>query len=136
MEINITQFFNETCPRDYSASIAELGNDAGSSTWRAACEDSADYMLLDDEEKRDAFRVFVLSSGGWNDDEIKTWTDIELNALLIQWIAGDIRECLEWDHERGDIDAWDYYKQLAEDGTVPSRLFKSDDNQVYFYIGE
>ena len=136
MELNITKFFNEACLRDYSASVAEIGSDAGPSTWRAACEDSADYMLLDDDDKREAFRAFVRSSGGWDDEEIATWPDVEINALCLQWIAGDIRECLEWDHERGDVDAWTYYTQLAEQGTVPSNLFKDDDGQVYFYIGD
>jgi hypothetical protein len=130
MELNITKFFNETCPRDYSASVAEIGNDAGPSTWRAACDDSEDYMLLDDNDKRDAFRAFVKSSGGWSEEEIAEWSDVELNALCLQWIAGDIRECLEWDVD----DVWLNYRELAEEGTVPSDLFKADDGQVYFSL--
>lgn len=42
MEINITTFFNNAAPMDYSASIAEIGDDAGPSTWRAANE--AEYF--------------------------------------------------------------------------------------------
>ena len=137
MELNITQFFNECTPMDYSASIAEIGNDAGKTTWQAAKDDSSDYMLLDTDDKRDAFRSFVQSSGGWTEDEIAAWSDIELNALLLQWIAGDIREGFEWEHERPeDVSEWEWYEQLANDGSVSGRLFKSDNNQVYFYIGD
>lgn len=32
MEINITQFYKEACPKDYSASRAEVGNNAGQYT--------------------------------------------------------------------------------------------------------
>ena len=137
MELNITRFFNECSPMDYSASIAEIGNDAGKTTWQAAKDDSSDYMLLDTDDKRDAFRTFVKSSGGWTEDEIAAWSDIELNALLLQWVAGDIREGFEWEHERPeDVSEWEWYEQLANDGLASGRLFKSEDNQVYFYIGD
>ncbi len=92
MEVNITQFFNEACPRDYSASVAEIGNNAGKATWEAANEDSAEYMLIDTDEKRDALRQHVRGFGAWSDDEIAAWTDIELNALFIQLVSGDMRE--------------------------------------------
>jgi len=36
VELNITAFFNTIAPMDYSASVAEIGNDAGPATWRAA----------------------------------------------------------------------------------------------------
>ena len=32
MDIDITTFFNEAAPRDYSASVAEIGRDAGPTT--------------------------------------------------------------------------------------------------------
>lgn len=63
MELDITGFFNAAAPMDYFASVAEIGRDAGPSTWRAACDDAPDYPLLDTEEKRDAFRRFVRDSG-------------------------------------------------------------------------
>lgn len=133
MELNITRFFNEAAPRDYSASVAELGASAGADTWRAAFDDSADYPMLDTAEKREAFRAFVRSSGGWSDEEIRIWDDAELNALLIQWIAGDMREC--------DIgpettpEQWAEYEARATEGQCPSRIFRADDSAVYFYIG-
>ena len=131
MDINITRFYSEACPRDYSASVAEIGNNAGRDTWRAACDDSSDYLMLDDADKRQAFRDWLKPFGAWDDAEIAAWSDSELNALFLQWIAGDIRECLEWDVE----DPWAHYAELSEAGTVSSNLWRDDDTgQVYFSL--
>jgi hypothetical protein len=133
MDIDITDFFNTAAPMDYSASVAEIGCNAGADTWRAACEDSADYMLLDTDEKRDAFRDYAASFGAWDREEIAAWSDTELNALLIQMISGDMREFN--DLADGDWKAWE---ALCEDGTCSGRLYGSElstDGRVYFNIG-
>lgn len=131
MELNITKFFTEVAPMDYSASVAEIGQDAARSTWQAACDDSSDYPMLDTEEKREEFRRYVKGFGAWEEEEIRSWTDEELNALLIQMIAGDIRE--------GDLDSdnpdWEKYEKDSESGRVAGRIFKSAD-QIYYYVGE
>lgn len=132
MELNITKFFTEAAPMDYSASVAEIGASAGADTWRAACEDSADYPLLDTDEKHEAFRAFVRSSGGWSDEEIAAWPDSELNALCIQWIAGDIREALL---DGAQTIEWDQYQAHSEQGLVSGRLFKGTDGEIYFDMG-
>lgn len=130
MQINITKFYNEAAPMDYSASVAEIGQDAGRQTWNAAKEDASDWNMLDSEEKREAFRDWVKQSGGWNDQEIAAWSDIELNALFVQWVAGDIRECLEWDVE----DIWANYEELARAGTVSSNLWRDDQGEIWFSL--
>lgn len=131
MEINITKFFTENAtPMDYSASVAEIGQNAGRITWEAAKEDTGFFQFLDTEEKVDAFKSFVLDSGGWTQEEIDAWSIRELNALFLQWIAGDIRECLEWDVD----DVWANYEEMGESGAVPSRLFKTESGEVYFDI--
>ena len=136
-ELDITDFFNNAAPMDYSASVAEIGNDAGPSTWRAACEDSPEYFLLDTDEKRDAFRKYARGFGAWNDEEIAAWTDIELNALCIQMISGDMREA---DLAPGmTADAWKEYEQKANTGQIPGRIYGgplSTDGRVYFSISE
>jgi hypothetical protein len=38
-------------------------------------------------------RDFARSSGGWNDEECAAWTPQEVNALFLQWVAGDVRQC-------------------------------------------
>jgi hypothetical protein len=131
MELNITHFFTDAAPMDYSASVAEIGNDAGRSTWQAACEDSSDYPMLDSDEKREAFRAYVKGFGAWSHDEIAAWSDSELNALLIQMIAGDIREA-SLDTEDPD---WEQYQQDSEAGRISGNIFKGTDAQIYYYIG-
>ena len=131
MEINITKFFTEeACPRNYAASAAEMGQDAARITWEAAKEDAGFFQFIDTPEKIEAFKAFVLDSGGWSQDEIDAWSVREINALFLQWVAGDIRECLEWDVD----DIWATYEEMAEAGQVPSRLFRTDD-AVYFSLG-
>ncbi|WP_196301891.1 hypothetical protein, partial [Streptococcus pneumoniae] len=64
---------------------------AGRDTWRHAVEDAPDYNLLDTDDKRDEFRAHVKGFGAWSDEEIAAWSDVELNALFMQLISGDIR---------------------------------------------
>ena len=132
MELNVTHFFETAAPMDYSASVAEIGQDAARSTWQAACDDSGDYPMLDSEEKREEFRRYVKGFGAWSEDEIRAWSDSELNALLVQMIAGDLRE--------GSLDCedpdWEQYRKDSESGRISGRLLKGTDGQVYYYIGE
>lgn len=130
MELNITQFFNQAAPMDYSASIAEIGQNAGTDTWNAACEDSEDYPLLVTADQLDAFQEFVSDSGGWTDEEIAEWSTRELNALCIQWISGDMREA-GLDADSTDED----WKEYEANDSLCHRLFKGIDGQIYFYIG-
>ena len=133
MELNITHFFNTAAPMDYSASVAEIGNDAGPATWAAACEDSPDNMMLDTEDKREEFRAYVGTFGAWEPAEIAAWSDVELNALLIQLISGDMRE--------GDLapdmtaDAWIEYEERAHAGQCSGNIYRATDGEVYYYVG-
>ena len=131
MELDITTFVMQAAPMDYSASVAEIGANAGRDTWNAACEDSEDYMILDNEDKREAFRSFVRSSGGWDANEIAAWSDNELNALCIQWIAGDMREA---DMSSDWTDA--QWAEYESDESNRGRIYRGDDGKVYFYCGE
>lgn len=132
MELNITALCNSMCPRDYSASVAEIGANAGADTWRAACDNAPDYSdWLDTDDKRESFRDFVRGYGAWSDNEINAWSNDELTALLIQFISGDIRE--------SGLDAgidWPEYYELSEHGTISGNLFRADDGEIYYTIGD
>lgn len=131
MELDITTFVMQAAPMDYSASVAEIGANAGQDTWNAACDDSEDYPILDNDDKREAFRRFVRSSGGWTADEIVAWPDNELNALCLQWIAGDMREAgIEADWTPAQ---WAEY-EVNEN--IPHNIYRGIDGKVYFYIGD
>ena len=122
MEINITSLL-EADQFALSHSRMEGGENAGQNTWRASLEAAEETPLLDTEEKLQAMRDFALSSGGWDDEEVAAWTSQEVNALFLQWIAGDCRECGA--DRLGDLD-W---------GTVEAgNLFKGIDGQIYFSI--
>ena len=136
MELNITRFFTDAAPRDYSASAAELGPDAGRITWAHACEDSPDYAaeLLPDADSRESWRDYVGTWGAWNATERAAWSDAELGALLLQSIAGDMRECgIGPDSTAAD---WARYHADAEDGRVSGRIWRDDSGQVFYYVGE
>lgn len=129
MELEITDFFNRCTPQKYAASVAEEGEFAGHITWRNALNDGKTmFNLLDNDEKSKAFRAFVKSSGGWSDKEIQAWTNAELNALAMQWIAGDIRESMYL--EKHPID-WSAYE---EDENERHSIFRSEDGKIYFSI--
>lgn len=129
MEINITKFFNTACPKDYSASAAEIGENAGRITWAAACDDTMDWNLLDDANKLDCMRGWLKASGGWDQEEINAFSDEELNAIFLQLISGDIRES-----GLADGGLWEEYQKDAEDGRVSGTLFQGADGQVYFSL--
>lgn len=129
-EINITEFFNVGTFIDYSASVAEIGTNAGPETWNNASEAVEDHEMLKTDEQRQAMRDWAESSGGWDDDEIAAWSDTELNALFIQLVSGDIRECsLE------QVD-WEAYEKECEAGNAKGCIFRGDDGQIYYELSE
>lgn len=136
MELDITAFFNSAAPREYSASVAEIGANAGPDTWRAACCDAPDYPILDTEEKRDAFRAFVRESGGWSAEEIAAWSDAELTALCLQWISGDMREPVGFELGTDTTpEQWAEYERQANAGKCSGRIFLAGDGRVFFDCG-
>ena len=134
MDLDITQFFTEADAQDYSASRAELGDNAGTITWNAAKRAAGEWLwpLLDTDDKRDAFRAHVKGFGAWDETEIAAWSNEELNALLYQMIAGDMRE--------GGLNTfkpdWATYEDDAARGTVAGRIFRGTDGRVYYYLGD
>lgn len=91
MYIDITSLLEMDCFA-LSHSRMEGGQDAGRNTWNASKEQADETPLLDTKEKLQAMRDFARSSGGWDKEEIAAWDSRELNALFLQWIAGDVRQ--------------------------------------------
>ena len=123
MELDITEFFNGARPADYSASVMELGEHAGDITWNRALAAARRWNLLDTPDKQAAFRAHVRGFGAWSDAEIEGFSSVELNALLIQLIAGDIREA--------GLDSgttWEEYNASENAG----RLLQGIDGRVYY----
>lgn len=117
MEVEVTHLVNRADDMAYySASRAELGDDAGAVTWQNAmdCFDpenlDADPPLVSTEEQLQAARDWFAEFGAWEPEEIAAWNAQEVNALLLQFVAGDIRE--------------------GSDSVYPG-----DDGRYWFYVG-
>lgn len=130
MDINITEFFFDSTPCLYSASVAEIGQNAGAITWRHSMERATRRDILRTPDEFDAARTFIRSSGGWSDEEVNAMPEKELRAMIIQWIAGDMREC-GLDTSSPD---WTEYEQQANEGNIPSNIYRADDGSVWFSL--
>lgn len=129
MEINITKFFTQNkAPRDYSASVAEIGKDAGAATWQAACDDAQEVIYLDSPEKREAFKEFADACGFEGESE-------NLDALFLQWISGDCREMGLNTPADFDVIDWPKIEMEQAEGQIPSNIFHGIDGEIYFYAG-
>lgn len=130
MEIDITSFVTNADPFDFSASRAERGQNAGLETWANATAEGASSPFLTSEAQLDAMRAFVKSSGGWDCKEIAAFSDVDLNALFIQWVSGDMREMGLDACELDDFD-WEDYEELCQAGQMSGRIFKGGDNYYF-----
>ena len=137
-EIDITSLVTDDespfVPFDLSNNRATLGDDAGRLTWQASKECGEAINLLTTEDRVEAWKEFVASSGGWSREEVEAMPAADLNALLLQWIAGDIREAFGDDA----ADQWDWvaYGEDASAGRISSRLYRGDDGRIYFSIAQ
>ena len=138
MYIDITEFMRNAEPAEFSASKAELGNDAAQITWRAAKREAAESPLLKTPDDCQALRDWAAGFGAWDDDERAAWGSDDCNALLIQVISGDLRElellCYS-DSDDLSID-WDEAEKLSAAGAISGGISKGYDGRVYFYMGD
>jgi hypothetical protein len=114
-----------------SNSVANLGDNAGKITWNNSLNAAKEMpQPLDTEEKQKAFRKFVREYSSELEGDCKD--NVELNALFIQWVAGDIREAFGYDlAEDFNEWNWDEYEIDSEKGHVSSNLYKQD-GKLYF----
>lgn len=131
MEIEITTLLKTDC-FPLSHSIAEGGDDAARNTWRNAKEQAKEIPLLKTPEELQAARDYFKSFGAWSGDEIAAWNDQEINALFLQFIAGDVRELGADSLEEID---WTEAEELQSNGQAPSNIYKSNDGRIFFYLG-
>ncbi len=142
MELDITRFVAETDAFQFSASAAELGQDAGRITWNNARDEARDAPLLATADQIEQAREWFKSFGAWDDDERAAWDADDINALLIQFISGDLREleslCAA---DNGGID-WECARELSEAGTIGGRIYRGDVpgsdglGRIFFYLGD
>ena len=120
MEINVTKFVNDSDSMiEFSASQAELGYDAGRYTWNNALEHVDDDLLCEDIAALDSW---LDGFGAWDEEDRAEWSVEDYNALLLQFIAGDIRE----------MEAYDSFEEYSE--VAGGNLHPSDDGEWYYNI--
>jgi hypothetical protein len=130
MEIDITQFFADADPFEFSASRAERGQNAGPETWANALEEAKGAPMLKTEDELAAFRSYVEDFGAWSTEEIVAWSPTECNALFVQMVSGDIREA-DLDQEKPD---WIAYETGVAAGRYAGNLFVGDDDHIYYSL--
>lgn len=132
---------------DYSCSRAERGAYAGPGSWAAANNDAMSLLPASlaeknihqktvTEEEFDAHIIEWLKPwGGWDDEEIEAMGVQGRRALLLQFIAGDIREAGLGDDRPEDItdDQWAEYEQRAQNGQVQGSIWR-DGSDIWFSL--
>jgi hypothetical protein len=128
MELDITHMIDDSDKMPtLSGSRAELGNNAGKITWRNSLAYGKAHPLLKTDADKDEARKYFKGFGAWSKEEIAAWSDDELQALVCQYIAGDIREM-------ESADSYEEYQKGAEAGRYGGRLYKGDDGRFYFSL--
>lgn len=129
MELNITALVADIDPCYYSASRAELGEDAGRITWENSMDRVEETPILETDEQRQEVRDYFKGYGAW-DDEIAAWTNQELDALLLQEISSNLRKAEHY----GGLDS-EEYEAAIKDGQVIGNVYRGNDGEVYIEIG-
>lgn len=123
MELLIPDFIKDE-PMAYSASVAEVGDNAGRYAWSNAKEDSQDWELTDEEVQN--AREYFADFGAWED--IHTMPREEVVALITQWVAGSYREYQGYE-------SYEAYSMDVEAGIVSGDIFKDDEGTLYIQLG-
>jgi len=126
MEINITHLA-DTGVFKFSHSRAKGGENAGTNTWNAALAGPL-VNTSPTPEYWQAVRDWIAEFGAWSPGAIKRMNRTELNALLLQFIAGDIREAGANSLEEID---WEVYE--AGDNNRGS-LYRADNGAFYYSV--
>lgn len=123
-EIDVSALIADLDPAELSTSRAERGDNAGPETWHNAKE-AAPVLTLSPDDLADLRRYFG-EFGAWEDDEIATWTETEVAALVLQMAAGDLRELQSLAPGKGVAGVnWRKAERLSQAGTTSGNLFAS-----------
>lgn len=128
MQIDITSWverFGDEAER-FSDSIARSGlQNIAQITWAYAVA-AADETMFVTDATRDELVDHFLGYGAWDRDKLEAHTDEELNALLLQFIAGDYQA-------RRDAEDEDRLEEYEEN--EGGRLYRAESGQWFYYIG-
>lgn len=128
MDINISRFVaaHSDAMEQFSDSVMNSGlSNIGQVTWRNACEamaDESNWLCSDLDVLTDHFSEY----GAMEREELNAMDGQALNALLVQFVAGDYQGRAEAE-EKGELDHWE--------DTEGGRLFVNDAGEWFYYLG-
>jgi hypothetical protein len=127
IELDVTTLVTDEDCGEFSCSMAESGrDDIGAVTWTAALAFVQEHELFASVDQ-DELRSWLSEWGAWDDEEIAEMSDSETRALLLQFIAGDIREMEGFD----DLAE---YRAAQEAGQVSGSLYQGDSGRWFFMV--
>lgn len=128
MEIDVTDFCSDPDRLwDVAHSAAEEGvrhTVSGARCWVAALEAAEEFSPVT-AENREEIEDWLGGFGAWERSEIGAMSDLELGAMVLQFVAGDARS-RNAAIEDGELAEW----EESEGG----RLYESN-GRMFFYIG-
>lgn len=127
MELKITHMMKDADEMCFlSGSIAELGDNAGALTWENSQRYAKEHALLSTEQIEEA-RNYFQSYGAWNDEEIAAWSALDVQALVTQETASEIRDYLSYN-------SFDDYQTASEEGQASGRIFRDEAGDWYIHF--
>ena len=127
-ELNITALVDVDM-WEFSHSVAEGGQSAGRDTWNAALAYVRENPILSTEQESDAVD-WLADFGAWERSELESMESAELNALVLQFIAGNVREAGV--DTLAEID-WEEYRARQEAGAASGGIYRADDGSNYYF---
>lgn len=126
-EINVTRLVSDLDPNMIAGSVATHGREGVKQLWPNATREASETPLETDD--RDGLKDWARGFGAWEDEKIDAWTDAEIDALVLQYAAQDLKELQDLcpGEGLGDVD-WTEADRLAESGVVGGHLFASGPN--------
>lgn len=124
MEIDITHMVEDSeimCR--LSGSVNELGENAAALTWNASLAYAKTNPLLANDTEIEIARAYLKELGI---EDTKNASDTDIQALIVQLIAGDIREMNAYE-------SYTEYQQSSEYGSASGSIFK-DCDKYYFTL--
>ena len=120
-EIDVTDFYNNEDPLNYSNSIANSGlQNISEITWNNAKKSPHNFV---NKKNRQTFIDYFKEFGAW--DDLAEWGNNELNALFIQEIS-------QYINEKKCFDTWEEYERSEQ--VLHNLFYVESEKKIYFTL--
>lgn len=142
IKANVSKMFASVEPYLVCNSRCNLGDNAAGLTHNNAmmiADQYESWLLSDRFEATEGVRDWANDSGGWDAEEIESWTQQECLALFVQNIAAELRTCLDADNVESLLECAEVYDSTDWDKEpeFPRGSYSVEDGAlvVDFYTG-